>query len=212
MYPWPPPPGWSERSDGRYWPADHDIPAPAGSFAPRHGPAKAPPAPETLPPPRPADRHGPPPLRFRSILALALGAVGLLVASATVRLDVLGFTLEPARLGAGEDAGPPARVVVPLGEEQRLTEATIADLLELHECTNLGGAAAVGEVTNPLNGERAYLITVHFDVDGERQLDGFSEVVVPPGVTSSFSAFSASPPVDGSVTCRLGDVFRFIPD
>lgn len=144
-------------------------------------------------------------------MALAFGATSLLIASSFVRFDVLGFTLEPADFGVDGAAEPDVRIA-PIGEERRLSAATVAELLHLRECRSDVGAIAEGEVSNPLESERAYLITVQFFVDGERQLDGFAEVVVPPGVTSSFSAVSASPPVDGAVECRFGDVFRFIPD
>lgn len=214
-YPWPPPPGWGRRPDGRYWPTGHGPHAETPWFVPQHRTVLTHVASEMLPPPGLHDRHGAPPVRGRSIVALVAGALGLLAATTFVRFDILGFTVEPVDFGAGAqpEAGP--EVVIDqasLDEERQLSPATIADLLEITECTNRDGATASGIARNPLEGQRAYLITVQFVVDGERQLDGFAEVVVKPGAESSFSAVSASPPVAGMVECRFGDVFRFIPD
>ena len=150
-------------------------------------------------------------MRRRSYAALV---GGLLLAATSLQflsMDILGFTVEQQDfVGLDEDEGPD---FAPLGEERELSRDTIDDLIEITSCSNDGsGARAEGTVRNPLDGERAYSITMQFVVGGERQLDGFSEVDVPPGVSKSFLAVSASPSVDGSAECAVGGVIRFIAD
>lgn len=212
-YPWPPPKGWEQRSDGRFWPVDKaSSVGPATGFSPQYGPASANvyALAETLPPPSSQDRVGPRPLRRRSYAALAAGAVAALLFVQFVRLDVLGFTVTQNDFVGFDDQ--PEREIAPLGEERELSEQSKRDLLDVVECTNNGGAAMVGVVGNPQQGERAYLITVNFFIDGEQQRDGFAEVVVPAGEAMEFTARSASPALDGQVVCSFGDVFRFIPE
>jgi hypothetical protein len=69
-----------------------------------------------------------------------------------------------------------------------------------------------GMVVNPLENERAYLITVRFVIGDDRLRDGFAEVTVPAGQVREFTARSASPAVNGEVRCSFGDVFRFTPE
>ncbi|MFW2382475.1 MAG: hypothetical protein ACN4GZ_12010 [Acidimicrobiales bacterium] len=212
-YPWPPPRGWEQRSDGRYWPVESSTTmAPSGGFSPQYGPASAAvfAHAETLPPPLAQDRVGPRPLRRRSWVSLSVGVVVALLLVQFVRLDVLGFTVSQADfVGFDDEVG---EEIVPLDEERELTEQSKRALLDVIDCTNDGGAAMEGTVANPVPGERAYLIAVQFFVNGERLRDGFAEVVVPAGGQVGFTARSASPALDGDVRCSFGDVFRFIPE
>jgi hypothetical protein len=129
-----------------------------------------------------------------------------------VRLDVLGFTVSQGDF-AGFEVGDVVEVEqAPLDEERELSQESKRDLLDITECTNDNGAAMVGVVGNTVEGERAYLITVQFIVNGERLRDGFAEVTVPAGEAKEFTARSASPAVDGEVSCSFGDVFRFTPE
>ncbi len=214
-YPWPPPDGWEMRSDQRYWPilADADPSAGPGGFAPTYGPTPMATyaRPESLPAPELIDRVGPLPLRRRSILIATLGVLFLVASLQFVSMSIVGFTIEQQDF-AGLDDQPEGQEFAPADEERELSPSAINDLIEIVTCTGTDGARAEGRAHNPLDGERAYLITVEFFVDGERQLDGLSEVIVPPGVTETFSAVSASPSVNGTVTCLTGDVFRFIPE
>ncbi len=215
-YPWPPPAGWEQRSDGRYWPvqAEHTVPQ-TGGFSPQYGPARVDvfALAESLPPPTRADRVGPRPLRRRSYVSLGIGVVCTLLLVQFVRLDVLGFTVTQGDFVGFDD--PPAEIEIieaPFGEERELSEQTKSQLLRVLECSNDDGASLIGEVINPIDGERAYLINVQFFVNGERLRDGFAEVVVPANGANDFTARSASPAVDGNVVCSFGSVFRFIPN
>lgn len=213
-YPLPPPAGWERRSDGRYWPVDSGgSNLPPSGFGPQHGgPGLLYAPPDTLPPPSAADRMGSRPLRRRGIAALATGAFALFASLQLISMDILGFTVEQQDfVGNGDDGNLPD--FAPVGEERELSPDTIAELIEITSCSNDGtGAHVEGTVTNPLEGPRGYSITIQFRVDGDRQLDGFAEVDVPPGVAIPFSAVSASPSVDGPAECSIGTVIRFIPE
>ncbi len=214
-YPWPPPTGWEQRSDGRYWPVHSDhASSPSVGFNPQYGPASAAvfALADSLPPPLPHDRVGPRPLRRRSYAGLVVGVVVCLLLVQFVRLDVLGFTVSQGDFVDFEEDDVLGVEQAPLGEERELSEQTKQELLEIRECTNDDGAAMTGVVVNPLESERAYLITVRFVVSDERLRDGFAEVTVPAGQGKEFTARSASPAVDGEVGCSFGDVFRFTPE
>jgi hypothetical protein len=167
--------------------------------------------PEALPAPELNDRVDGLPLRRSSIVVLTLGCLLLIASLQFVSMDILGFTVEQQDF-AGLNEEPAGREFAPIDEERELSQEAIDELVHIDTCSNDGGAFAEGRVDNPLDGERAYLLTVHFTVNGVRQLDGFADVSVPPGVTETFSAVSASPSVNGTVTCLVGSVFRFIPE
>ncbi len=215
-YPWPPPAGWEQRSDGRYWPVDTSPAPQAGvSFGPQYGPASSAiyALAESLPPPSPKDRIGSRPLRRHSYIALGAGMVVALLMAQFVAVDALGFTVRQddfVNFAPLDEPDPEPN----FGEERELSEQSKRDLLETIECTNEPGQGArlVGEVANPLAEERAYQIAVQFTVDGDRQLDGFTEVVVPANASTIFNARSASPARPGSPTCAFGTVFRFRPN
>lgn len=129
-----------------------------------------------------------------------------------ISMDILGFTVEQQDF-VGNVGDPDLPDFAPVGEERELSQDTIAELIEITSCSNDGaGAHLEGTVANPLDGLRGYSITIQFRVDGSRQLDGFAEVDVPPGVAIPFSAVSASPSVHGPVECSVGTVIRFIPE
>lgn len=212
-YPWPPPSGWEQRSDGRYWPVTQTPAAPAAGFSPQHGPMgrSVYALPEELPPPDPADRVGPRPMRRRSIVALGAGALVLVLFVQFFRLDILGFTVSQEDFVAF-DNDEPDLFEPDFDEERELSDQTKDELLTILDCSNSAeeGATLTGQVENPLDSRRSYLIAVQFFVDGDRQLDGFAEVVVEPGDRVDFVARSASPARVGPVGCQFGDVFRVI--
>ncbi len=213
-YPWPPPTGWEQRSDGRYWPVDQTPAVPTTGFTPQYGPSSASvyALPEDLPPPLAADRIGPRPMRRRSFVTLGIGAIVLVLFVQFVQLDVLGFRVSQEDFVAFDNAGGEAEFFEPgFDEERELSEGSKEELLEVLACTNSAdrGAELVGEAFNPLGSKRSYLINVEFFVDGDRQLDGFAKIEVDPGESGEFTARSASPGQSGVVACKFGDVFRF---
>lgn len=212
-YPWPPPNGWEQRSDGRYWPVDQTPAVPAAGFSPQYGPSSASvyALAEDLPPPDPDDRVGPRPMRRRSIISLGIGALVLVMFVQFAELDILGFRVSQQDFVAFENNDEPEFFEPDFGEERELSDQSKDELLTILDCANSAdeGATLTGEVWNPLDSKRSYLIAVQFFVDGARQLDGFAEIEVEPGEFVGFVARSASPGLSGSVSCEFGDVFRF---
>ncbi len=151
-------------------------------------------------------------MRRRSIVALGTGALILVLFVQFFELDILGFRVSQEDFVAFDNGDEPDFFEPDFGEERELSDESKDALLTVIECSNSAaeGAVLTGQVENPLDSARSYLIGVEFFVGGERQLDGFAELVVEPGQRADFVARSASPGQDGPVACQFGDVFRVI--
>lgn len=224
-YSWPPPDGWVQRSDGRYWPAEEAAAAPPSAATPPPAstppPAAAPPpavpppaAPTPQPIPVPQQQSfdpGPPP----EIKSSKTGMIVLLSIFGVLVLMFGGCTFFVFRTANSVSDG-----IDEFGEsieefEENQIEARNEVSIEDGSCSIVDGQpTATVIIQNRSGGRSDYRITVTFTDGTGRRLTSGSEKIdsIDDGLDIRADITSIDTGLAGVLTCAVGDVIRTSSD
>ncbi len=206
-YSWPPPDGWGQRSDGRYWPAEE-----AAATPPPAAPPPAAPTPQPIPVPQQQSFDPGPPPEVKSsktgmiILLVIFGLLVLMFGACTV------FVVRTANtVSDGIDEFEES-----IGEfEENQIEARNEVSIEDGSCLIVDGApTATVLIENRSGGRSDYRVTVTFtDGTGRRLTSGLKTIEsVDDGSDVTTDITSADTGIAGIITCAVGDVIRTSSD
>lgn len=219
-YPWPPPDGWEEKADGRYWPADSapvldtDRPVSPPPSEPQAAPApqwQPPPAAQQAPPPS----YQPPP----SVTPMAgvpyvppekktSGAKKVLIGLLIALVVLVGGCVATITVGGLVFGNRIENAVEDFVDAQE--EAANQTSLDLDTCTDRDGRSVV-EVTveNTSGGTSDYFITLRFlGPAGEIATAELEMARVDPGETRTAEVVSNTGLGAETKLCEVTNVFR----
>ncbi len=208
-YAWPPPDGWQQRTDGRYWP---EATAPTPPAPPSPIPTPPAPVPPAAPHVGPQPFGGPSPTvqppgsggtNTGLVVFLVIIAVIVLVAGSCI-LALSRFT---------RTASDAIQELNELGEEYAANQEEARAEVTITEtgCSVIDGVpTATVRIANRSGGRSDYSVTITFtDESGRRLLDGFGDVdSVQDGEDVVLDIESPDRGVTGSISCGKGTVNR----